>query len=152
CGAIGSAREWHSRGYGFDPRQLHFTPVRQLATTHPPVRGGLAVHSAAAQAALTVHQTAEGSVSCRNNPKRRRAGPGDRKEEDRGATAASRGPCRSSRGGSPSPPPSRRRRGTINRHRRRASPPTPRIGRCTTTTWPARATTSASGRWARTTS
>ena len=23
CGAIGSALEWHSRGYGFDPRQLH---------------------------------------------------------------------------------------------------------------------------------
>ena len=23
CGATGSAREWHSRGHGFDPRQLH---------------------------------------------------------------------------------------------------------------------------------
>ena len=24
CGAAGSALEWHSRGHGFDPRQLHF--------------------------------------------------------------------------------------------------------------------------------
>jgi hypothetical protein len=23
CSAVGSAREWHSRGHGFDPRQLH---------------------------------------------------------------------------------------------------------------------------------
>ncbi len=24
CGAAGSVLEWHSRGRGFDPRQLHF--------------------------------------------------------------------------------------------------------------------------------
>ena len=32
CGAAGSAREWHSRGHGFDPRQLHQTQ-QQLAGT-----------------------------------------------------------------------------------------------------------------------
>ncbi len=31
CGATGSAREWHSRGHGFDPRQLHRTGRRPLA-------------------------------------------------------------------------------------------------------------------------
>src|SRR6187397_2525699 len=33
CGAAGSAREWHSRGHGFDPRQLHQLPQRRMWLT-----------------------------------------------------------------------------------------------------------------------
>ena len=33
CGAAGSAREWHSRGRGFNPRQLHQTALRAYRRT-----------------------------------------------------------------------------------------------------------------------
>ena len=30
CGAVGSAREWHSRGRRFNPGQLHHTALRVI--------------------------------------------------------------------------------------------------------------------------
>ena len=35
CSAAGSAREWHSRGHGFDPRQLHQLRQQLSKTPHP---------------------------------------------------------------------------------------------------------------------
>ena len=34
CGAAGSAREWHSRGHGFDPHQLHQLQQQLSETTN----------------------------------------------------------------------------------------------------------------------